>query len=101
MCLGVGGCERGRRVVCWCRASNITGASSRFGLQLDKAATLLAGKFRGGSFIFYFFFFTFIPVPLSPLSFSPVFISSAISSITFRLFLGGRGAGRHKITHRG
>ena len=46
---------------------------------------LVAGKGRGGMFLF-FCFFTFIPVPLSSLSLS--FISTTMSSIFFLLFSG-------------
>ena len=49
-----------------------------------KPAILVAGKGRGGMFLF-FCFFTFIPVPFSYLSLS--FISSTISSL-FSLSLG-------------
>ena len=59
-----------------------------------RPAILVAGKGRGGCF-YFFCFFTFIPVPLSSLSFS--FISSTISSIFFLPFSGRR----HKMTHKG
>ena len=60
-----------------------------WGVQLTLAyswarpAILIAGKGRGGMFLFCFF--TFIPVPLSSLSLS--FISTTISSIFFSPFL--------------
>ena len=59
-----------------------------------RPAILVAGKGIGESF-YFFCFFTFIPVPLSFLSFS--FISSITSSISF-LPLSGR---QHKMTHKG
>ena len=49
-----------------------------------RPAILVAGKDRGGMF-YFFCFFIFIPVPLSFLSLS--FISSTISSISFRPIL--------------
>ena len=55
---------------------------------------LVAGKSRGGMFLF-FCFFTFTPLRLSSLSLS--FISSTISSISFLPFSGRR----HKMTHKG
>ena len=70
------------------------------GVQLTLAyswarpAILVAGKGRGGMFLF-FCFFTFIPVPFSSLSLS--FFSSNISSICFLPFSGKR----HKMTHKG
>ena len=62
-----------------------------WGVQLIRAyswarpAVLVAGKGRGGMFLFLLFL-TFIPVPLSSLSLS--FISSTISSISFLPFSG-------------
>ena len=55
---------------------------------------LVAGKGRGGMFLFLLFLH-FIPVPLSCLSLC--FISSTISSISFLPFSGRW----HKMTHKG
>ena len=59
-----------------------------------RPAILVAGKGRGGMFLFLHFF-TFIPVTLSSLSLS--FIFSTISSISFLPFSGWW----HKMTHSG
>ena len=61
-----------------------------------RPAILVASKDRwgGGCFFYFICFFTYIPVPLSSLSFS--FISSTISSISFLPFSGRR----HKMTHK-
>ena len=57
-----------------------------------RPAILIAGKGRGGMFLFCFF--TFNPVPLSSLSLSFIF------STVFYLFLPFSGR-RHKMTHKG
>ena len=59
-----------------------------------RPAILVAGKGRGGMFLFLLLY-TIIPVFLSSLSLS--FISSTISSISFLHFSGRR----HKMTHKG
>ena len=62
-----------------------------FAYSWARPAILVADKGRGGIFCF----FTFIPVPISSISFT--FISSTISSISFLPFSGRR----NKMTHKG
>ena len=58
-----------------------SGRPTDIGLQLGTTAILVAGKGRVEAECFYFVrFFTFIPIPLSFLSFP--FISSTVSSIS-------------------
>ena len=64
--------------------------------SLTRPAILVAGKGRGGMFLF-FCFFTFIPVPLYSLSLT--FISSTISSPQLSLLPFSRR--RHKMAHKG
>ena len=81
----------------WSGVAKVSCILRHRGIQLILAyswarpAILVAGKGRGGMFLFCFF--TFIPVPLSSLSLS--FISTISSSF---LSFSGR---RHKITHKG
>ena len=80
----------------WWGVAKVLCVLRHWGIQLILAyswarpAVLVAGKGIGGMFLFLLGFFTFIPVPLSSLSFS--FISSSISFLS----LCGR---RHKMTH--
>ena len=88
-------CGEGGWVVRRCHVSFVTGASSWYWLIVGQGLLYLY-QVRVGRWCFYFFcFFTFIPVPLSSLSFS--FISFAISSVSFLPFSGRR----HKMTHKG
>ena len=66
--------------------SCVTEASNILAYSWSRPAILAAGKGRRGMFLFLLFFFTFIDFPLSPLSLS--FISSTISSVSLRPFLG-------------
>ena len=83
----VGGAPVWRR----CRVSYVTG-SLILVYSWARPILVVAGKGRGGIFLFLLCFFTLIPVPLSPLSL--YFISSSISFLSF----SGR---RQKMTHKG
>ena len=88
--MNTGGWSGGAKVLCISRHGGI---QLILACSWARPAILVAGKGRGGFFLFLLF--TFTPVPLSSLSLP--FISSTISSISFLPFFGRR----HRMTHKG